>query len=288
MCPDSAPRGKLRRSGIEFAGERRPDDLGPFGDDAHRGLAAAEAAPAQRRPSDARQGGGDRPRPVIEAPIFVARSIGHDGMVRSGSARHNTHGDAAGNTPLLRGRRSFAGREAARLVRPAPARPAVARAARHDARSISRLAERDHAAADHRGDGRAIFPRFPGALADGRGAGRRAARRGAARLAGARLLRPGAQPASLRARWWHASMAAASRRTRRRLRALPGVGAYTAAAIAAIAFDRPAAVVDGNVERVMARLGGDRGAAAGCEACAARAGGRDRANVTRRAITPRR
>jgi A/G-specific adenine glycosylase len=34
---------------------------------------------------------------------------------------------------------------------------------------------------------------------------------------------------------------------------LPGVGAYTAAAIAAIAFDRPAAVMDGNVERVMAR-----------------------------------
>ncbi|MEM6487861.1 MAG: A/G-specific adenine glycosylase [Pseudomonadota bacterium] len=38
------------------------------------------------------------------------------------------------------------------------------------------------------------------------------------------------------------------------LRGLPGVGAYTAAAVAAIAFDRPAAVVDGNVERVMARL----------------------------------
>ncbi|MGI9169520.1 MAG: A/G-specific adenine glycosylase [Caulobacteraceae bacterium] len=38
------------------------------------------------------------------------------------------------------------------------------------------------------------------------------------------------------------------------LRALPGVGVYTAAAIAAIAFDRPANVVDGNVERVMARL----------------------------------
>jgi A/G-specific adenine glycosylase len=37
-------------------------------------------------------------------------------------------------------------------------------------------------------------------------------------------------------------------------RALPGVGAYTAAAIAAIAFDQPANVVDGNVERVMARL----------------------------------
>ncbi len=38
------------------------------------------------------------------------------------------------------------------------------------------------------------------------------------------------------------------------LRALPGVGAYTAAAIAAIAFHRPANVVDGNIERVMARL----------------------------------
>jgi A/G-specific adenine glycosylase len=38
------------------------------------------------------------------------------------------------------------------------------------------------------------------------------------------------------------------------LRALPGVGAYTAAAVAAIAFDRPANVVDGNIERVMARL----------------------------------
>ncbi|EDP64316.1 A/G-specific DNA glycosylase [alpha proteobacterium BAL199] len=35
---------------------------------------------------------------------------------------------------------------------------------------------------------------------------------------------------------------------------LPGVGAYTAAAIAAIAFDRKATVVDGNVERVMARM----------------------------------
>lgn len=35
---------------------------------------------------------------------------------------------------------------------------------------------------------------------------------------------------------------------------LPGVGAYTAAAVAAIAFGRPANVVDGNVERVMARL----------------------------------
>ena len=38
------------------------------------------------------------------------------------------------------------------------------------------------------------------------------------------------------------------------LSALPGVGPYTAAAIAAIAFDERANVVDGNVERVVARL----------------------------------
>lgn len=38
------------------------------------------------------------------------------------------------------------------------------------------------------------------------------------------------------------------------LRALPGIGRYTAAAIAAIAFGRAASPVDGNIERVMARL----------------------------------
>lgn len=38
------------------------------------------------------------------------------------------------------------------------------------------------------------------------------------------------------------------------LQRLPGIGPYTAAAIASIAFDRPETVVDGNVERVIARL----------------------------------
>ncbi len=38
------------------------------------------------------------------------------------------------------------------------------------------------------------------------------------------------------------------------LRALPGLGPYTAAAVSAIAFDRPSNVVDGNVERVVSRL----------------------------------
>jgi A/G-specific adenine glycosylase len=42
------------------------------------------------------------------------------------------------------------------------------------------------------------------------------------------------------------------------LRDLPGIGRYTAAAIASIAFNEPVAVVDGNVERVLQRLLGKR------------------------------
>ena len=42
--------------------------------------------------------------------------------------------------------------------------------------------------------------------------------------------------------------------TEEELRTLPGIGAYTAAAIAAIAFDKRASPVDGNIERVIARL----------------------------------
>jgi A/G-specific adenine glycosylase len=44
--------------------------------------------------------------------------------------------------------------------------------------------------------------------------------------------------------------------TSEELRNLPGIGRYTAAAIASIAFNEPAAVVDGNVERVLQRLSG--------------------------------
>jgi A/G-specific adenine glycosylase len=43
------------------------------------------------------------------------------------------------------------------------------------------------------------------------------------------------------------------------LRNLPGVGDYTASAIASIAFDLPHAVLDGNVLRVLSRLTGERG-----------------------------
>ena len=62
-----------------------------------------------------------------------------------------------------------------------------------------------------------------------------------------------------RARNLHAAARVVSREkkfpeTAESLRALPGIGRYTAAAIASIAFNEPVAVVDGNVERVLGRV----------------------------------
>jgi A/G-specific adenine glycosylase len=45
-------------------------------------------------------------------------------------------------------------------------------------------------------------------------------------------------------------------RTSAELKDLPGIGRYTSAAIASIAYDEPVAVVDGNVERVLGRISG--------------------------------
>ncbi len=50
------------------------------------------------------------------------------------------------------------------------------------------------------------------------------------------------------------------------LRALPGFGAYTAAAVGSIAYALPVAAVDGNVERVLARIAGWSAAERGFEA----------------------
>ena len=50
------------------------------------------------------------------------------------------------------------------------------------------------------------------------------------------------------------------------IRALPGVGDYTAAAVASIAFGLPHAAVDGNVRRVVMRLTGDSAADLGATA----------------------
>jgi A/G-specific adenine glycosylase len=68
-----------------------------------------------------------------------------------------------------------------------------------------------------------------------------------------------------RARMLHAAAKVVAREragqfpeTAEELQTLPGVGRYTAAAIASIAFGEPVAVVDGNVERVLQRVSGRR------------------------------
>jgi A/G-specific adenine glycosylase len=68
-----------------------------------------------------------------------------------------------------------------------------------------------------------------------------------------------------RARMMHAAAKVIARElggrfptTAEKWRELPGIGRYTSAAIASIAFDEPIAVVDGNVERVLGRVSGSR------------------------------
>ena len=136
----------------------------------------------------------------------------------------------------------------ARVVSRESARAAVAR----ERRSVSRAGLRDHAAADA-GRDRACpyYERFISAFPD------------VETLAAAPIDDVLAKWSGLgyysRARRLHAAARAIVERgdfprTEAELLELPGVGAYTAAAIASIAFGEPVAVVDGNVERVIARL----------------------------------
>ena len=127
---------------------------------------------------------------------------------------------------------------AARLVRSPPPRPAVAGAARRSSRSLSRVAQRDHAAADRR------WRPSDRILTDSWRAGptfRRSPRprsttscscgKGSATTPAPATCMPAPAPLS-------SATAASFPTNATALRALPGIGDYTAAAIAAIAFDR--------------------------------------------------
>src|ERR1700759_2587383 len=91
-------------------------------------------------------------------------------------------------------------RAAAAMVRPASPPATVAAARGRAGRSVPGLAVGDHAAADRGEDGRAVFRKIRGALAQRRCARRRLARRRVADVGGARLLLAGAQFARLRGR----------------------------------------------------------------------------------------
>ena len=78
--------------------------------------------------------------------------------------------------------------------------------------------------------------------------------RGAEGMGRARLLPSRAKSAKTRARRHDANSAASSPRDAEQIKALPGIGPYTAGAIASFAFDQPQPIVDGNVARVLSRL----------------------------------
>ena len=144
------------------------------------------------------------------------------------------------------------------LVRPSSPRSAVARAARRACRSVSRLAQRDHAAADHGRDRRSLFRPIPGALAR------------------CRALAPAAKLDEVlhawqglgyyaRARNLHACAQASSRVTtefpgRREAAATPAGHRrlYRGGDRGDRLRPADAAPVDGNVERVVARLFAER------------------------------
>jgi hypothetical protein len=149
------------------------------------------------------------------------------------------------------GRRAFSA-TAAGLVRKAPARSAVAR----EPRSLPGVAFGDHAAADAGGGGDRALSRIPAALSNGgeAGGGARGERAGG-------LERPGLLPARAHAARGGQGVVrehGGKFPAKRGIACVAGIGRYTAAAIASIAFGEPVAVVDGNVERVLQRVSGKR------------------------------
>ena len=121
------------------------------------------------------------------------------------------------------------------------------------------LVSRVHAAADPGRAGDPAARRVAAALADPCRPGRRAARRGRARLGPARLPAASAQPARRRGRDRRAARQSWCRATSTSCSPCPGVGPYTARAVAAFAYGVRTPVVDTNVRRVLARALGGHG-----------------------------
>ena len=145
-------------------------------------------------------------------------------------------------------------RAAARLVRPPSPPAAVAAAGGRAGRSVPGLAVGNHAAADRRQDGRAVFREISGALARCR------ARSAAPRRTtccgcgpGSAIIR--ARAICMPARWrCCATMAGCFPTPRKACARCRGSGPTRRRRSRAIAFDIRTMPVDGNIERVVSRL----------------------------------
>ena len=129
---------------------------------------------------------------------------------------------------------------------------------------MGRHGQRVHAAADAGGARRARLDGVDGDVADARRARRREPGRRPARVGQARLSRVGRCACTPPPRRSATSTAAQVPSDVDALEALPGVGAYTARAVAAFGYGRRCPVVDTNVRRVVARAvhgAGDAGPA---------------------------
>ena len=126
-----------------------------------------------------------------------------------------------------------------------------ARRRRSAAGALSRVAQRSDVAADDGGDGDAAVRAFPRALADYRGTGCASDEEILSEWAGLGYY---ARARNLIACAREVAERGGFPTTAAELRKLPGLGAYTSAAIAAIAFGEKAPAVDTNVERVIARV----------------------------------
>ena len=147
----------------------------------------------------------------------------------------------------------------ARLVRRSRARSAVA----SGSRSVSRVGVGDHAAADARGRGDRALSRIPASLSDGRKSWPRREKRLCSRRGADWDITAARACCMPQRKWSPASVEESSPKLRRAGRNLPGIGRYTSAAIASIAFGEAVAVVDGNVERVLERVSGRTSVAGG-------------------------
>ena len=224
---------------LAVGGDLGSHDVGPAGNDFGRGKALRLERVAQSGAKQIRKRPGKTARGLAHADAPYA-IVG----IMTVAVRLPRRKKAATPDPA----------DLARLVRPPRPRLALARPARRTRGSVSCLAIGNHVATDHREGGRALLRAVSVALADSGGARRRqistmccAPGRG---LVITRV-RATCMPAP---KWWSSGMAARFPNDVDALRALPGIGDYTAAAVAAIAFDAPAVPVDGNVERVVSRL----------------------------------
>ena len=227
---------------LAVGGDFRADDVGPAGEDFGRGEALRLEGVAQGRAQE-----------LGKRPGKTARGLAHDdGSLSCHRRRHDRSSPIAAAKESTRACRSrpicWPGTTATAACCPG------ARAAASEPIPIAVwLSEIMLQQTTVKTVG-ALLRALPGALADGGRAGREPASTTCCAPGPGSAITPA--PATCmpaRARWSSAT-AGFSRTTSKRLRALPGIGDYTAAAIAAIAFDRAAVPVDGNVERVVSRL----------------------------------